>query len=130
MNSTALKTAFEALGAGDAPRAERIGRDVLAVDADAEGALLLLALSLDAQGRSIEALLHFKRLTEVAPDVPAHWNNLGNLQRMLGQRVEAAFALERAITLDETDAGALYNRALLHLDNGEFHAARAVLASA
>ena len=119
-----LQLAYQALSTGNAARAEAITRSVLQGTPDAEGALLLLALALDAQGRTVDALPHLERLTVLFPTTAAHWSNLGNAQRSLGKADAARSTFDRAIELDPQDSSALFNRALLCLDQGEFHLAR------
>ncbi len=122
-----LQTAYQALEAGDAARAESIARSVLDREPHAEGALLVLAFALDAQQRTIESLPYFEQLTREHPQASAHWNNLGNVQRSLGNQAGAEEAFGKALALDPQEASALFNLGLLRLDKGEPHAAREVL---
>lgn len=122
-----LQIAYQALVSGEAARAESISRDVLATTPDSEGAMLILALSLDAQARPRDALPYFETLTRKFPDSPSHWSNLGNAQRSLGNAEVAREMFDRALALDPNESGALFNRALLCIDHGEFHSARSFL---
>jgi len=119
-----LQNAFQALQSGAPDRAEAISRDVLRSMPDDEGALLLLALSLDAQSRSLEALSIFERLTTLYPQSTEHWTNLGNVRRTLGYAAGAREAYEKAIELDSTNADARLNLGMLARDTGEFERAR------
>ncbi len=125
-----IQTAYQALEAGDAARAEAIARSVLEREPHAEGALLVLAFALDAQQRTSESLPYFERLVRDHPHASAHWNNLGNVQRSLRNETAAIEAFERALALDPGEPSALFNLGLLRLDKGESHAARAVLEAA
>lgn len=122
-----LQAAYQALMRGDSLQAEQLSRAFLANAPQSEGALLALALALDAQMRTADALPCFERLTELFPATSAHWSNLGNAHRTLGNSVVAETMFDKAIALDGQDAGALFNRALLWLEKGEFHAARGFL---
>ena len=55
-----LQSIFQLIQSGDPVRAEAMTRSLLESDPDAESSLLLLALSLDAQYRSAEALAIFQ----------------------------------------------------------------------
>ncbi len=122
-----LQAAYDALINGDAVGAEAISRNVLESAPDSEGAMLILALSLDAQSRVAEALPCFEALTQAFPNTASHWSNLGNAQRSLGNAEVAGNMFDRALALDPGESGALFNRALLYLDHGEFHNARSFL---
>ena len=93
-----LQNAFQALQSGAPEQAEAISREWLRTAPDHEGGLLLLALSLDTQGRSLEALTVFERLATLYPHTAAHWVNLGNVRRTLGYAASAreAYALRVA----------------------------------
>ncbi len=125
-----FQSIFELLQSGDAPRAETMTRSILASDPDAESALVLLALCLDAQYRSAEALAVFERLTQLYPNTSSHWSNLGAARRDLGQQAGAREAFLKAYSLDPTDPSALLNLGNAAMEDGAFADARAKLLDA
>ena len=110
--------------------AERLGRNVLALAPDNAAALNLVAISLHAQSRNAEAVTLFERLVQLEPAMSAHWVNLGTALRAIGRLDAALAAYERAAALGERGTDLLYNAGLLHLDRGDYEAARLVLRNA
>ena len=110
--------------------AERLGRNVLALAPDNAAALNLVAISLHAQSRNAEAATLFERLVQLEPAMAAHWVNLGTALRAIGRLDAALAAYERAAALGERGTDLLYNAGLLHLDRGDYEAARLVLRNA
>ena len=110
--------------------AERLGRNVLALAPDNAAALNLVAISLHAQSRNAEAVTLFERLVQLEPAMSAHWVNLGTALRAIGRLDAALAAYERAAALGERGTDFLYNAGLLHLDRGDYEAARVVLRDA
>lgn len=53
------------------------------------------------------AIRYFKLATEVAPDQAGNWNDLGVLQRQVGQLEESQAAISRSLDLDPSNATAL-----------------------
>ena len=110
--------------------AEWLGRNVLALAPDNAAALNLVAISLHAQSRNAEAVTLFERLVQLEPAMSAHWVNLGTALRAIGRLDAALAAYERAAALGERGTDFLYNAGLLHLDRGDYEAARLVLRNA
>lgn len=125
-----LQSIFQLIQSGDPVRAEAMTRSLLESDPDAESSLLLLALSLDAQYRSAEALAIFERLTQLYPATSSHWSNLGAARRDLGQQAGAREAFHTAYSLDPTDPAALLNLGNAALEDGSFAEARGKLLDA
>ena len=115
-----LQHIFQLLQSGDPVRAETMTRALLATQPDAEEPLLLLALSLDAQSRSSEALAVFERLVRIYPSCSSHWTNLGTARREQGRKVEAREAFQKAFELDPNDPNALLNLGNAELEEGSF----------
>ncbi len=76
-----LQNGFHALQSGNLTQAEQISRVLVAQNPRDEGALLLLAMSLDAQTRLDEAATVFTQPTTLYPQRAEHWLNLGYLER-------------------------------------------------
>ena len=102
-----LQNAFNALQRGDLSEAEQISRRLVAQNPQDEGALMLLAMSLDAQTRLDEAATVFGQLTTLYPQRAEHWLNLGYVERSRSNTGPARHALERAIALDPQQSSAL-----------------------
>jgi tetratricopeptide (TPR) repeat protein len=75
----------------------------------------------DQWGRAVEA---YQRVTSLAPDHAAAWNNLGLLQHRMGRYEDARRHYEVALAADPSLAEAAYNLGSLHDDLGD--TARAV----
>jgi Flp pilus assembly protein TadD len=104
--------------------AERMARTYLIAAPNDEGGLGLLALALQRQGCSAAAAETHRRLTELFPQAPQHWNNLGTLSREAGDPVAAKTAYARALHLDSAYYNVWMNLGFLHAELGEFLDAR------
>lgn len=125
-----LQNGFNALQTGNLVQAEQIGRQLVARHPQDEGALLLLAMSLDAQTRLDEAATVFIQLTTLFPERTEHWLNLGYLERSRSNVGAARSALERAIALDPQQVDALREVGLIETAAGLSQAAAAHLSAA
>lgn len=125
-----LQSVFQTLQSGNAPRAEAMVRSLLATQPDSEGALLALALCLDAQSKSSEARAVFQHLTQIKPDSASHWTNFGTVLREAGESVAANEAFLKAQTIDPTAANALLNLGEMAMEDGSFAKARELLLDA
>ncbi|HSX59301.1 MAG TPA: sulfotransferase [Tahibacter sp.] len=125
-----LQNGFNALQSGNLAEAERISRLLIARQPHDEGALLLLAMSLDAQTRLDEAASMFQQLTTLYPQRAEHWLNLGYLERSRSNIGPARQALERAIAIDPQQAEALRELGLLETAAGLSQAAARNLTAA
>ncbi len=113
-----------ALQQGRPKEAERLTRTYLAAVPMDEDALVVLGLCLQEQGRSGEAAVPYRQLTQMRPQSALHWNNLGTVLRSAGQVREAEEAYRRALELDPHDYTAAMNLGLLILERGIYPAAR------
>lgn len=119
-----LPIGFDALQNGNPAYAEQISRQLLMQNPRNEGALVLLALSLDSQGRDSEAATVFEHITELAPATPEYWLNLGNSRRRLGENGKASEAYHHALALKPQMGEALQNLGLIQYEKGLFLGAR------
>ncbi|MDC8011310.1 tetratricopeptide repeat-containing sulfotransferase family protein [Tahibacter soli] len=110
-----LQSAFNALQSGDARAAEAAARRALATLPDDEEALLVLALSLDAQSRYDDALAAFERLAVVSPGVAEYRINQGAMLRLLGRDADAERVYRDALSIDPAQSEALRNLGLIAL---------------
>jgi tetratricopeptide (TPR) repeat protein len=79
-----------------------------------------LASELDADpARWAQAVEAYQRVTTLAPDHGAAWNNLGLLQHRMGRYEDARRHYEVALAADPTLAEAAYNLGSLHDDLGD-----------
>ena len=95
-----------------------------------EGALSLLAVSEQNAGNLATARGLLETLIRDHPDTWQHWNNLGNVRRLLGELAPAAEAYARALRLNSGSARLQANLGLLHLNLGDFERARERLCAA
>ena len=74
----------------------------------------------DQWARAIDA---YQRVTVLAPDHAAAWNNLGLLLHRMGRHDDARRHYEVALAADPACGEAAYNLGSLHDDRGEVHQA-------
>jgi Flp pilus assembly protein TadD len=125
-----LQNGFQALQTGNLGQAEQISRQLVARNPRDEGALLLLAMSLDAQSRLGEAATIFEQLTVFYPARAEHWLNLGYLERSRDNIAAARRALEKSIALDPQQSEALRELGLIESAAGLNHVAAVHLSAA
>lgn len=125
-----LASGWQALQAGDVDAAERCARAVLAGEPGIAAASQLLAIALMARSRHREAAPLFETLTALEPTDVGHWVNLGTALRGCGRFDEAARAYERASGLGASGPDFDFNVGLLHIDRGDYEAARVALRKA
>ena len=75
-----------------------------------------LGAELQAQGRTDEAIAHYRRAIALAPDDFSAHLNLGSALRLRGQTADAIDAYHRALSLRPNDADAHYNLANALMD--------------
>ncbi len=81
-------------------QAEEAYENALRADPHYVPALLGLARVYQQTGRPDAALELYRQLTELAPDNPSVWNDMGLCYKNLGDLVEAEHCLRKAISLD------------------------------
>lgn len=119
MIEPSIASIVDALQTGQAVIAEQSARRRLGADHDDTEALLLLAIALSMQERGDEARDLYRRLAELEPVEPAHWNNLGTALRDAGDLEGAEQAYRRALVLKPDDAMVLANLGLLRWQLGD-----------
>jgi tetratricopeptide (TPR) repeat protein len=112
---------------GQFDAAANCGRKALKARPAHLGALNLLAAALNAQGDHAKAAAAFAELTRREPKNASHWMNLGTSRQAQRRHDEALAAYAQAGWLGEASADYFYNVGLVHLDMGNFEAARLVL---
>ncbi len=110
----------DAWNAGDPQRVIELAAQTPQVDGGDVGdvgnadVLLFLGLAQQATQQPAQAAATFRQLTQLQPEVPAHWNNLAVTCRQAGDLMGAEEALLRARALAPLDAEVLYNLGLLY----------------
>ena len=104
--------------AGRAADAERLCRNILALDPGHAQALHLLGLIEHQSGRSNEAIEHLGKAISRNGRDPAFHHNLGNILRASGWMAEATKCYERALSLAPNSVDTLYNLGNACLDLG------------
>lgn len=115
---------------GDPVQAEQHCRRLLSVQAEDEGALTLLGIALQHQGRSAHAAAVHERLTVLYPDHVQHWINLGNALREAGRTAQSEEAYLLALRLAPGHSGVQANLGLLYKECTDFLNARRYLEQA
>jgi len=122
-----LAGAEEARAAGEAERAERTLRQALAAAPKDADAFFELGSLLCERGEFTEGLALLRKATGQHPGFADAWYNLGHALERQGRLAEARDSYERAAAADLTYADPLYNLGMLSLEDGDFHAAIALL---
>jgi Flp pilus assembly protein TadD len=129
-----MSNPLEAIGAaarsGNFPLTETLCRAALKDMPGREDVLFFLALSLQFQGRTVEAIGPYAELTRLAPSNSTHWANYGTALSELGRGEEAEQAFAEAIRLDPRNPGPHLNLGLLLMRRRDFLAAREKLLDA
>lgn len=126
-NESLTDAIVAALQAGELQLAEQRCRAALAQAPDQPDLLLLLALGLQQQGRSHDALPMFARLVEVCPEDSLHWSNYALALGRVGDLEAAERAAEAAARLAPHDPERLDELGLIQIQNGKPAAAQASL---
>ncbi|MCH8617098.1 aspartyl/asparaginyl beta-hydroxylase domain-containing protein [Sphingomonas sp. SM33] len=113
-----LEAAQHARSAGQRDVARKHLEAVLAIDSEEPSARNLLGVdALERQDAGASAD-HFEIACRREPDNRGHWINLATARRMLGNAAAEEAALEKALTLDQTDLLALIRLAELYERQG------------
>ena len=116
---TAVAMAGKLYGAGNYVQAERVCRQLLAARPGNADAHNVLGVTLQALGRSEEAIASLKRAVELAPQAASIHANLGEILRQQGNTQEAAEALEQAVKLDPDNGQAHNNLGITYFERGK-----------
>lgn len=116
--------------AGNPLEAERLCRAQLRALPHDESGLILLALSLQHQGRLAEAMTVYHRLTELFPDSSLHLCNYATALRQTGSLSEAEAAYVVAIQRDPCSINPKIQLGLMLLDRHDYLGAREMLLDA
>ena len=131
IDTTALVRAAAAfLQRGQGEAAEGCAREALRGEPGHLGALNVLAVALNAQGKHAQAAEVFTELTRRDPAFVDHWMNLGTVLQALHRHDEALAAYAQAGARGEASADFFYNVGLVHISRGSYEAARNVLKDA
>lgn len=122
-----VETIIAALHAGDAIEAERLCNQWLQSRPDDSDVLLLLALSLQEQGRQAEEVEIHARLTRLNPGSSLHWNNYINALSASGELEVAEQACREALSSSPDDANLLDRLGVIQLRRGDPSGARDTL---
>ncbi|MBX3699217.1 MAG: sulfotransferase [Dokdonella sp.] len=119
-----------AMKSGQHAQALTLSRELVHSFPHDEGALSLLAVSEQNAGDLETAKNLLLGLTRNHPGTWQHWNNLGNIQRLLGDLDGAGEAYQRALALHQESPRLRANLGLLHLNQGKYALARDELCAA
>jgi tetratricopeptide (TPR) repeat protein len=109
--------------AGRLDEAERVCRQLLAVDPASSDANHLMGVVAYQLGRHDSALEHLHRALVQRPDIPELHNMLGVIYRALGRTNEAIASHQRAVRLRPNSSAAHNNLGILHAEQGRAAAA-------
>ncbi len=103
----------------------RTGPEAFLAASPGDGDLLFsLALLQRERGHEEEALRLYGEIVQGGGESAAVWNNMGNLEFLLGRPDRAARSYKRAVELDGRSASSHYNLGQLYLDRFDFERAR------
>jgi tetratricopeptide (TPR) repeat protein len=122
--------AVQLLSEGQLVAAENRAREALRLDPQHVKALSALGFALHSLGRHAESEPVYLRISELEPQQPMHWMNVGTARRCDGRIDEALYAFARAAALGAASADFYYNVGLAHIARDDFESARAVLEKA
>ena len=117
--SAARADGLAALQLGRFDVAERLARSALAPAPTDPDWLSLLALAISQQQRASEAWPLYEQLTELQPQVPDHWSNLGNCLCELGRERDALAPLQQALARGGNSAELHYALARAWIAHGD-----------
>ena len=102
---------YSAWHAGDPQACEAHCTRLLALDAGDPNALLVLGVLCAQRGQNAEAVVHFEKAAERAPELAALHTNKGHALHRLGRWHEAIAAYDQAFALGARQANSLTHRA-------------------
>lgn len=116
-----------AITAGNGQHAELLCRSALTRQPADEDLVLLLAMSIQCQGRLHEAVAAYAKLVQLWPEKSIHWNNYGVALADAGMYEEARRAYLKAVMLDPDNVSARTQLGALLITMHEYVEARKVL---
>ncbi|MBB6241160.1 tetratricopeptide repeat-containing sulfotransferase family protein [Rhodanobacter sp. MP1X3] len=119
-----------AIQSGNLTDAETLSSAQLRGQPDNEDLLLLLAISLQLQKRSMEATSVYAHLTTLYPENSAHWANYATALRESGRLEEAENSYEMSIRLDPGNPFPRIHLGLMLIERHDYVGAREVLLDA
>lgn len=130
MTPESTQLIVSSITAGNPLEAERVCRAQLRAHPHDENGLVLLALSLQHQGRLAEATTIYHRLTELFPDSSLHYCNYATVLRAGGSLLEAEAAYTTAIQREPQSIEPKIQLGLMLTDRHDYLAAREMLLDA
>ncbi len=121
----AVQQAGRLFTAGHYVQAEKLARQIVRNHPALADAHNILGVSLNALGRTKDAIAALKAAIARAPGSPVFYANLGEIERLRGHGAEARKALMKAIALDPNHASAHNNLGILNYEDGNFEEAAA-----
>src|SRR5690349_4319557 len=118
--SNPLEAIGRAARSGNFPLTEALCRAALRDAPGREDLLFFLALSLQMQRKTHEAIDAYAALTRFAPSNSTHWANYGTALSEIGRTDEAEQAFAEAIRLDPRNPGPHLNLGLLLMRRQDF----------
>ena len=130
MTALANQQIIAALQAGHAVEAERLCRLHLQQQVRDENLLLLLALSLQYQHKTMDAVAVYAELTRLFPESSLHWGNYATALRDAGDLNGAGEAYATSLRLDPGNTEQMLNLGLLQMQQRNYLGARETLLDA
>lgn len=130
MTSEAIAQVSALINAGQPFEAERLARTALQVYSNEETLLVLLAISLQMQQRTVEALSIYAELTRLYPSSSVHWGNYGTVLLEAGSAAKAEDAYRKATQLDPANALPKIHWGMLKIQQRDYVGARNMLLDA
>lgn len=127
MSDSEIEYIVDIIRSGDLPGAEQLCVQRLQRQPDESSVLQLLGITLQQQGKLVDALAPYARLTRLHPDDSLHWGNYATALRMAGDMEKAEQAAEVATKLTPDDPQRLDQLGMLQLQLGKPLAARDTL---
>jgi tetratricopeptide (TPR) repeat protein len=124
LTTSALSLALKRHQAGDLTEAEKLYREILAVEPRHADALHLLGVIANQVGKPDAAIELIGRAIEINPSVTTYHNNFANAAKACGDRSTAEASYRRAVVLDRRNAEAHLNLGTLLEEQGRLGEAK------
>ena len=119
----AIAMAGKLYSEGKYAQAQRVCGQIIEARPGNADAHNIQGVSLNALGKSKEAIAALRRAVKLAPKAASIHANLGEVLRQAGQKKDAAKALEEAVKIDPNNAQALNNLGIIRYDEGKYEEA-------